>query len=86
MKVMGLFPIAVSISNIGFLTPSFSSFSTAGARMTRGPLTAYSIFLMQGFVLFVFSKAMVGAILKLLVYKVRDVSNKPCLKFIITRQ
>ena len=52
----------------------------AVALMTRGPLTAYSIFLMQGFML---SKATVGAMMELLVYKVREVKSKPCLKFII---
>ena len=50
--------------------------------MTRGPLTAYSIFLMQGFML---SKATVGAMMELLVYKVRELKSKPCLKFIISR-
>ena len=52
------------------------------ARITRGPLTAYSIFLMQGFM---FSKTTVGAMMEVLVYRLREVTSKPCLKLIIAR-
>ena len=50
--------------------------------MTKGPLTAYCIFLMQGFML---SKATVGAMVFVLVYRLREVTTKPCLKLIIAR-
>merc|ERR1719295_321724 len=58
MKVMGLLPMAwaspmlalITFGN-GFLTPAAISFSRAVALMTRGPRTAYSIFLMEGFML-----------------------------------
>merc|ERR1719187_980341 len=55
---MGLFPIACAspmfaliTESKGFLTPAWSSFSSSVTRMTRGPRTAYCIFLMHGFML-----------------------------------
>ena len=50
--------------------------------MTKGPLTAYCIFLMQGFML---SKATVGAMVEVLVYRLREVNSKACLNLIIAR-
>merc|ERR1719340_595156 len=90
---MGLLPMACASPMLalitlakGFLTPAWISFSMAVALMTRGPLTAYSIFLMQGFMLSRVTVAgAVAAMLELVLERFLADTSSFCLKLIIVR-
>ena len=76
----------VNLFSIKTINYDHCTFSIAVARMTKGPLTAYSIFLMQGFMLSKVTVAGAMAVLfRLLVDKFLQETRNFCLKLSILK-